>query len=114
MKTPTKSAAAADAVKALGHLVPWWGLCYVEQMREAVERWEIAEDFGDLDSVATERAWLADRIAAWSTGSLLRMPAPIDRRPGEDAHDYAGRLLDCHCYGTNTDIDAMTQSPKRG
>lgn len=101
MSAPATTTQATAAIDAMAHLIPWWGACYLQQMRDAVDRWELAEDFDDQAIIDAERAWLGERMAIWSTGALLRMPAPIDRWPGEDPHEYAGRLLDFHCYGSN-------------
>lgn len=98
---PCNAAAAGKKVEAMAPLFPWWAADYLQQMRDAVERWELAEDFDDRGAIDMEREWIAERLRAWSSGALARLPAPIDRLPGESAHDYAGRLLDLHCYGPN-------------
>lgn len=73
----------------------WAREAYVPAISCHLDELEAAELF---DAPADEHCdWLQARLAAWSGGSLKRVPPLLRQNEGESTDDWLDRMLSAHC-----------------
>lgn len=86
-----------DRFREAYNLFPAWARdLYGPWIAERLDDLDESDAF-DADDAASLRMELENRLAAWGGGSLLRVPPPIERLPGEEPGAWHLRTIEAHC-----------------